>query len=121
MISLKNWSPIESLLETEERCARILERRGWSVRRTPLSHDGGVDVIGSRIDEVGIEETIYIQCKDYARPVGISVVRELIGSLPAGANIRAVLTAPSGVIAEAGQLAQQRGVIIWDQAKLGEL
>jgi SNF2 family DNA or RNA helicase len=108
-------------LQLEERCARILERRGWTVQRTPASHDGGVDVIGTRTDEVGIEEVIYVQCKDHARPVGVSVVRELIGALPAGKSIRPVLASPAGATIGAGQLARQRGVIIWDEAKLFEL
>ncbi|MEK0325761.1 MAG: SNF2-related protein, partial [Nitrosopumilus sp.] len=108
-------------LELEERCTRILELHGWAVQRTSISRDGGVDVIGRKVDEVGIEEVIYIQCKDHARPVGVSVVRELIGVIPTEGNIRPVLATPSGVTADAEQLAKERGVIIWDESKLCEL
>ena len=108
-------------VELADRCAIILENHGWSVQRTPLSRDVGIDVIGTKIDEVGIEETIYVQCKDYARPVGVSTVRELIGVIPAEGNIRPILASPSGVTSDALRLANQRGVILWDESKLNEL
>ena len=108
-------------LELEDRCAAILERRGWDVRKTPRSGDGGIDIIGSRNDEVGIEQQIYIQCKDHARPVGVQVVRELIGVLPAYQNVVGVLVSPSGVTSEAQRTADARNVLIWDESKLSEL
>ena len=52
------------------------------MERTPRSWEGGIDVIGLRTDEVGIEQRTYVQCKDYSRPVGVQVVRELLGALP---------------------------------------
>jgi len=108
-------------LDLEARCARILERRGWKVERTPRSRDGGVDVIGSRNDEVGIEQFIYVQCKDHVRPVGVQLVREFIGALPTGVNVYAVLASPAGLTSDAQQVAKDRGVIVWDEGKLSEL
>lgn len=107
-------------LELEDRCARILSTRGWSVERTPRSRDGGIDLIASRTDEVGIEQKLYVQCKDHARPVGVDVVRELMGVLPADRSVRPVLAAPAGVTTHAAQEADQRGVRIWDAAMLAE-
>lgn len=108
-------------LELEERCASILRSNGWSVEATPRSRDGGVDLIATRFDEIGLEQKLYIQCKDHARPVGIEVVRELLGVIPAGSAVRAVLAAPGGVTADAARLAAERGVKIWDEAALNEL
>ena len=105
-------------LELEDRCARLLSTRGWSVQRTPRSRDGGVDLIASRIDEVGIEQKLYVQCKDRVRPVGVDVVRELVGVLPADRGARPVLAAPMGVTSDAAQEAAQRGVRIWDEDTL---
>lgn len=70
--------PMNTGLGLEERCAVILEANDWRVERTPRSHDGGVDLIATRLDEIGIEQTIYMQCKDNARPVGVEVIRELL-------------------------------------------
>ncbi len=108
-------------LELEDRCARVLEARGWRVERTPLTRDGGVDLIASKVDAVGLEATVYVQCKDYGRPVGVEVVRQLIGVLPAGRPVQAILAARSGVTADARSLADQRGVRIWDESALVEL
>ena len=108
-------------LELEARCAHILQERGWNVERTQRSRDGGIDVIGLRTDEVGIEQRIYVQCKDYSRPVGVQVVRELLGALPTDQNASAVLAAPLGLTSDAQGLANNRGVIIWDERKLDEL
>ncbi|MFA5891056.1 MAG: restriction endonuclease [Actinomycetota bacterium] len=107
-------------LELEDRCEKILLDAGWSVKRTPRTRDGGVDVIASRVDEVGVEHRLFVQCKDYARPVGVEIVRELLGVLPPGQSVRAVIAAPAGLTADAGRLADDRGVIVWDKSRLSE-
>ena len=107
-------------LELEERCATILHAKGWSVEKTPRSRDGGIDLIATRTDEIGLEQRIYLQCKDHARAVGVEVVRELLGVIPAGSSVQAVLAAPAGVTADAERLARERGVRIWDEAMLLE-
>jgi superfamily II DNA or RNA helicase len=108
-------------LVLEERCAAILEARGWDLRRTPRTRDGGVDLVGTRIDEIGLEHRIFVQCKDYARPVGVEVVRELLGVLPMGGVTRAVIASPSGLTLEAGRIARERNVTIWDESTLQRL
>jgi hypothetical protein len=108
-------------VEFEERCARVLEARGWKVTRTPRSRDGGVDLIADHVDEVGLAQRLFVQCKDHARPVGVEVVRELIGVLPAGQPIHAILAARSGVTADAQALANRRGVKVWDEDELANL
>ena len=108
-------------LELEDRVAVLLKARGWTVERTPLTRDGGIDLIASRTDEVGIVQTLYVQCKDHARPVGVEVVRELIGVLPAGTTIQGVLAAPAGITTDATAMAKARGVVVWDEESLSRL
>ena len=108
-------------LDLEDRCQRVLERRGWSVERTPRSRGGGVDLIAVRTDEVGLEQRLFVECKDHARPVGVEVVRALLGVLPPGEDVRPVLAAPSGVTSDAARLASARGVAVWDAERLEEL
>ncbi len=105
-------------LEFEARCASVLTSMGWAVQRTPQSRDGGVDIIATRTDEVGLELSIYVQCKDHARPVGVEIVRELLGAIPVNLNVRGLLAARSGVTADAARLAQERGVLVWDEERL---
>lgn len=108
-------------MDLEERCERILVHAGWTVRRTPRSRDGGIDLIASRIDEVGVEHKLFVQCKDHARPIGVEVVRELLGVLPPGDVVRAVIAAPPGLTSDGARLAADRGVIVWDQTQLADL
>jgi superfamily II DNA or RNA helicase len=108
-------------LALEERCAHILAGLGWEVTRTALSRDGGVDLNATKGDEVGLERTILVQCKDHARPVGVETVRELLGAAPPDGHAALVLAAPAGVTTDAAQLAAQRGVRIWDEAGLRDL
>ena len=68
-----------------------------------------------------LEDCLYVQCKDHARPVGVEVVRELIGVLPAGSTVQGVLASPAGVTADAAGLAKSRGVVIWDEDALSRL
>lgn len=105
----------------EERCAAILETRGWAVRRTPVSRDGGIDLVATKSDEVGIEQTVFIQCKDHANAVGVEVVRELLGVIPPDRPVRAVIAAPAGVTRDGRALAALRSVVIWDEQELSRL
>lgn len=102
----------------EERCQQILMAFGWTVETTQKSHDGGVDLVAERLDEVGVLQRLVVQCKDYARPVGVEVVRELLGVIPPGEQTTAVVATPAGLTAEAARLARDRNVVIWDEQKL---
>lgn len=108
-------------LELEARCEAILRGNGWSVETTPRSRDGGVDLIATRFDEIGLEQKVYVQCKDHARPVSVEVIRELLGVIPVGGVVQGVLAAPGGVTADAARLAAERGVKIWDEGTLSDL
>jgi SNF2 family DNA or RNA helicase len=119
--ALENARSRLSSLLLEDRCIDILRIHGWRAEKATVSRDDGVNVVGTKMDSVGIEETIYVQCKDYAVPVGASVVRDFVAVVPPTGNVRPVLASPSGATADARQLASQRGVVIWDEGKLSEL
>jgi restriction system protein len=51
---------------------------GFDATLTRTNHDGGVDVIVSKL-QTGLAQSIVIQCKRSRRPVGVKVVRELRG------------------------------------------
>jgi SNF2 family DNA or RNA helicase len=79
--SATNYAEMSGV-EFEEHVKRLLERRGWRVETTPLTRDGGIDLIARRDDDVGVEVTLYVQCKNHSSPVGVDVARELNGALP---------------------------------------
>ena len=61
----------------EAQVADNLRRRGYEVRLTGRSRDGGVDIWARAPGGVDI----VVQCKAYQKPVGPAVVRELYGTL----------------------------------------
>jgi len=108
-------------IEFEEYFKKLLERKGWEVETTPPSKDGGVDLISRRTDEMGLESILYAQCKNYAFPVVVDVVRELNGVLPRqSVGTRGVLVCPSGFTADAIAFAKDRGIALWDRQYLFE-
>jgi len=66
----------------ENHVKKLLERKKWRVSSTPLARDGGIDLMARRSDDIGVEITLYIQCKNHAAPVGVEVIRALNGVLP---------------------------------------
>jgi len=109
-------------VEFEEHVKRLLEQKKWKVESTPLTRDGGVDLIARRNDDIGVEITLYIQCKNHISPVGVDVIRELNGVLPKGAtSTRGVVVCPSGFTSDAINFAKDRSIILWDRHHLFEL
>jgi len=83
------------------------------VESTPLTRDGGVDLIACRNDDIGVDITLYIQCKNHASPVGVDVIRALNGVLPKGAaSTRGVVVCPSGFTADAIDFARDRSITL---------
>lgn len=116
-----NYSEMSGL-EFEEHVKKLLENRQWTVETTPRTRDGGIDIIARRIDDIGVEITLYVQCKNYASPAGVDIVRELIGALPRQfLGIRGVLACPSGFTTDAISFAKERDIILWDRHHLFEL
>ncbi|MFN0071420.1 MAG: SNF2-related protein [Chloroflexota bacterium] len=107
--------------ELEVRCAAILKARGWNVQRTPLPQERAIDVIATKTDEVGLEQTAYLRCNDHPRPVGVDVVRALLGVLPSEGKVWPIIVASAGLTEDAQALAGSRDVAIWDDATLERL
>lgn len=109
-------------VEFEEHVKRLLEQKKWRVETTPLTRDGGVDLIARRTDDLDVEITLYIQCKNHASPAGVDVIRELNGVLPKGAaSTRGIVVCPSGFTADAINFAKDRSIMLWDRHHLFEL
>lgn len=100
----------------------LLERRGWQVETTPLSRDGGIDLVARRLDDIGTELALYVQCKNQSAPVGVGIVRELNGALPSlQLGVRGVIVCPSGFTVDARAFARARGLSLWDRHHLFQL
>ena len=106
-------------MEFELHVKRLLERKGWRVETTPITRDRGIDLVARRTDEVGVNMTLYIQCKNHASPVGVEIARALNGALPKElSGTRGVLVCPSGFTAAAIAFAKERDLVLWDRHHL---
>ncbi len=105
--------------EFERYLGDVLARLDWSVELTRRSRDGGIDVKAVKIDRVGIETRLYVQCKNQGAPVSVEIVRELNGVLDPA--VQGVVAAPSGFTADARRFAAERGIQLWDGAHLATL
>lgn len=91
--------------EFEVFCAETLRAYGWTVARTPLAHDQGVDVIA---EKNGVR--VVLQCKLYSNPVGNKAVQEIAaGRAHQQAHYGAVVTNNS-YTPSARQLATTNGI-----------
>lgn len=59
--------------EFEKYVAARIRNMGWKVSATPATGDFGVDLIAERN-----EESVAIQCKRRAKPVGVSAVQQVV-------------------------------------------
>ncbi|MDP2991882.1 MAG: restriction endonuclease, partial [Deltaproteobacteria bacterium] len=109
-------------VEFEKHVKGLLERKKWRVETTSLTRDGGVDLIARRDDDIGLEITLYIQCKNHAAPVGVDVIRSLRGVMPKDVTgTRGVVVCPSGFSTDAINFAKDRGIALWNRHHLFEL
>jgi SNF2 family DNA or RNA helicase len=108
-------------IEFEQHIGRLLESAGYNVSFTPGSHDQGIDIVASKPDLHGtFQVRLFIQCKSQTHPVGVDVVRALVGSLPAGQGT-GVIVSPGGFSGEAKAAARERGVTLWSLSDIEKL
>jgi SNF2 family DNA or RNA helicase len=108
-------------IEFEQHIGRLLEAAGYNVAFTPGSHDQGIDIVASKPDLHGtFQMRLFIQCKSQTHPVGVDVVRALVGSLPSGQGI-GVVVSPGGFSGEAKAAARERGVTLWGLSDIEKL
>lgn len=102
--------------EFEVYCAETLRAYGWTVARTPIARDQGVDVIA---EKSGVR--VVLQCKMYSNPVGNKAVQEIVaGRAHQQAHYGAVVTNNS-YTAPARELAKMNGIWLLHHTDLPQL
>ena len=84
------WMSLSGI-QFEHEVARLFRSEGYSVMRTPVSGDMGVDLV---LRKDGL--TTIVQCKRYLAPAGPAIVRELLGSKVAWGADHAILACTGG-------------------------
>jgi len=73
--------------------ARLYKEMGYTTQLTQYSQDDGADIICYR-DDPGRRELLVVQCKRYAKNVGLKHVKELLGAVTDRKATKGVLITP---------------------------
>ncbi|SCW49110.1 Restriction endonuclease [Ruminococcaceae bacterium YRB3002] len=96
--------------EYERRVADYLRSHGYHrVSLTRDSGDYGVDIVCSRH-----RHKYAVQCKFYAKPVGVSAVQQVVGGMAYYECDRAMVVTNSTFTRQASELAEKNDVILLD-------
>lgn len=96
---------------------RIFARQGYTVRNTPDTGDGGVDVLlTDRNGRIAV-----VQCKRYRSTVGEEIVRDLYGTMMHSGADRAFLVTTSAISPAAWRWAAGKPIELIDGARLVQL
>jgi len=93
--------------EFEQLCGDYFAALGYTVDFTPLSGDGGIDLVLSRDGELSVA-----QCKRTRKSVGEPIVRDLYGALHHTGAVEAFLCASSGFSPAARTWAQGKSITL---------
>lgn len=99
--------------EFEELVAELFAQQGFDVELTPETRDGGCDVIATKSIS-GLPFMLLIECKKYVKeyPVGVSLVRSLLGVQSDRKANKAVLVTTSSFTKPARQFAERQQHLI---------
>ena len=88
---IEHWMSLSGT-ELEVEIATLCRALGYRAETTPLSGDGGADIILRKKNG----ERVVVQCKSHKKPVGPAVARELFGTMIHFRAASAVLVSPVG-------------------------
>jgi len=100
---------IRSPRDLEIAVGRLYEAMGYKATVTSYSRDGGIDVVAKR--EIGYSlDKIAVQCKRQTSPVGVQVLRDLLGVISADPSFtKGVLVTTGGITGDADQFLKSNG------------
>lgn len=103
-------------VEFEQYAARLLLENGIEIlEETRTTGDFGADFVVM----LNGERTV-LQCKRYARPIGVKAVQEVLAAMPYYKCSKAAVITNSTFTRQARELAEESGVILWDGADVEE-
>ena len=97
----------------EKLVASLLDDQGWEVSLTPRTKDGGRDIVANRIIS-GIKFPMIVECKRWNNPIGVSVMRTLLGTV-----FQDMRESCKGVLATTSRFTPDAHNFIFEQAHVG--
>lgn len=108
----------------EELTAKLFEKLGYTVLLTPITRDGGKDIVASIEVTKGLKPlNVIIECKKYneSHLVGANVVRNLLGTMFMSKADRGILVTSSYFTREALKIAESQPLELVDKIRFKEL
>ena len=104
-------------IELEKLAARVYEKLGYKVQHVGQMGDHGIDVL--LINPNNQKELV--QCKQWSKPVGEPVLRDLYGAMMHDQAVRGWLWAPRGFSGPAKAWARGKPIVLIDDAEIDRL
>ena len=103
----KEWWETLSPFDFEKEVGKWYQKKGYHVKVTNKSNDGGVDVLLTMKGE-----TTYVQCKQWNYQVPVGVVRELYGVMASNSVKKGIIVCLNGGTKGAVDFANDNGIRI---------
>jgi hypothetical protein len=116
-ITQKQSAIFLSDLELEKLAEQVYKKLGYVVQHVGQTGDHGVDVL--LINPNNQKEIV--QCKQWGKPVGEAVLRDLYGAMMHDKAIRGWLWAPRGFSGPAKAWAKGKSIVLVDNAEINRL
>ena len=104
-------------LELEKLAAQVYKKMGYKVQHVGKMGDHGIDVL--LINPNNQKEIV--QCKQWSKPVGEPVLRDLYGAMMHDQAVRGWIWAPRGFSGPAKAWAQGKSIVLVDDAEINRL
>jgi restriction system protein len=116
-IAQKHSAMSLSDIELEKLAAHVYKKMGYQVQHVGQMGDHGIDVL--LINPNNQKELV--QCKQWGKPVGEPVLRDLYGAMLHDQAVRGWLWAPRGFTGPAKAWAQGKSIVLVDDAEIDRL
>ena len=104
-------------LELEKLAAEVYKRMGYKVQHVGQMGDHGIDVLLINPNQ----QKELVQCKQWSKPVGEPVLRDLYGAMMHDQAVRGWLWAPRGFTGPAKTWARGKSIVLVDDAEINRL
>lgn len=116
-IAQKHSAMSLSDIELEKLAAQVYKKMGYQVQHVGQMGDHGIDVL--LINPNNQKELV--QCKQWSKPVGEPVLRDLYGAMMHDRAVRGWLWAPRGFTGPAKAWAQGKSIVLVDDTEINRL
>jgi hypothetical protein len=116
-IARKHSAVSLSDLELEKLAAQVYKRMGYKVQHVGKMGDHGIDVLLINPNH----QKEFVQCKQWSKPVGEPVLRDLYGAMMHDQAVRGWIWAPRGFSGPAKAWAKGKSIVLVDDAEIDRL